>query len=426
MSRRPFRLVVCVLVVATACTAESESGTTETQSSTTDSGSGTIPATESTVTTATAPPPDLSDLPGRLVVIDPGGDIVTIDPDGSDATPMTDDAGEAALYRQPTFSPAADRLAWAELTSDGAGLGSSDAAGEDRISVAMSSLPFFTYWSPDGSRIGVLHNGTQGSIEFEIVDVEAATAEVLATGTPFYFSWSPESSQVAVHVELDSFATLDLEGNVTDLGATAIGYQAPHWTPAGIIHLGADEIELRQVDGSARALATTPGPVAFVANRQGTRLAVQFFVAGATPGIEAALGETPELPPNRVMVIDVETGELSDVVDSPSIGLFWSPDGESLLVLRPSSNRPGELATIVWRDGESTELSTIAPHPAFVEEVLQFFDQYGQSLQLWSPDSSAFALVGAVEGDSGVWVHPVEGGDPVDVYEGSWVSWSGT
>ena len=376
------------------------------------------------MTKATAPPPDLSDLPGRLVVIDSAGDIVTIDPDGSDPAPITDDAGEAALYRQPTFSPVADRLAWAELTSAGAGLGSSDGAGGDRIAVTMSSLPFFTYWSPDGSRIGVLHNGSQGSIEFEVVDVGAATTEVLATGTPFYFSWSPEGSQVAVHVELESFATLDLEGNATDLGATAIGYQAPHWTPAGIIHLGENEIELRQVDGSARALATTPGPVAFVANRQGTRLAVQYFVAGETPGIEAALSEIPELPSNRVVVIDVETGELSEVVDSPSIGLFWSPDGETLLALRPSSNRPGELATLIWRDGESTELSTIAPHPAFVEEVLQFFDQYGQSLQLWSPDSSAFALVGAIEGDSGVWVHPVHG-EPVDVYEGSWASWSG-
>jgi hypothetical protein len=59
-----------------------------------------------------------------------------------------------------------------------------------------------------------------------------------------------------------------------------------------------------------------------------------------------------------------------------------------------------------------------------VDEVLQFFDQYGQSLQLWSPDSAAFALVGAIKGDPGVWVHTIGGGDPVKVYDGSWVSWS--
>lgn len=391
---------------------------------TTDSESSSTLAAETTVATAIPPPPEVSDLPGRLVVIDSGGNIVTIDPDGSDPAPITDDAGEAAFYRQPTFSPVTDTLAWAELTRAGPGLGSSDGEGGDRVGVAMTSVPFFTYWSPDGREIGVLHNGPQGSIEFEIVDVDAATTEVLASGTPFYFSWSPESSQVAVHVELESFAIIDLEGNTTDLGATAIGYQAPHWTPAGIVHLGEDGLELRQVDGSPRLLAATPGPVAFVANRQGTRLAVQYFVAGEAPGIEAALSDTPELPPNRVMVLDVETGELFEVVASPSVGLFWSPDGQTLLVLQPSDTRPGELTTLVWRDGETTKVSTIVPHPRFVEEVLQFFDQYGQSLQLWSPDSAAFALVGAIEGEPGVWVHTIGGGDPINVYAGSWVSWS--
>jgi hypothetical protein len=112
------------------------------------------------------------------------------------------------------------------------------------------------------------------------------------------------------------------------------------------------------------------------------------------------------------------------VVSSPSIGLFWSPDGESLLVLRPNSSRPGELTALIWRDGGTTEMSAIAPHPAFVEEVLQFFDQYGQSLQLWSPDSSAFALAGAIDGEPGIWVHTIAGGDPVEVGDGSWVSWS--
>jgi hypothetical protein len=310
------------------------------------------------------------------------------------------------------------------MTSDGFGVGLSEITGESRDRVPMSAPPFYLYWSPDGRGLGVLHNGEQGGLELELVDVESVTSAVVADGAPFYFSWSPESSQVAVHVELESFAILDLDGNSTDLGATADGYQAPHWTPAGIIHLGGDGLEVRQVDGSARLLARTPGPVAFVANRQGTRLAVQYFVAGEAPGIEAALRETPDLPANRVMVIDVATGELSEVVTAPSIGLFWSPDGETLLVLRPSDSRPGELATSIWRDGETTEMSDIAPHPAFVQEVLQFFDQYGQSLQLWSPDSSAFALVGAIDGDPGVWVHTIGGGDPINVYQGSWVSWS--
>jgi hypothetical protein len=107
-----------------------------------------------------------------------------------------------------------------------------------------------------------------------------------------------------------------------------------------------------------------------------------------------------------------------------SVGLFWSPDGEKLLVLQLGTEGTGELTTVLWAGGDSTELSNMAPHPLFAQEVLQFFDQYGQSLQLWSPDSAAFALPGAIDGDTGVWVHALGGGDPVNVHDGSWVSWS--
>jgi hypothetical protein len=120
----------------------------------------------------------------------------------------------------------------------------------------------------------------------------------------------------------------------------------------------------------------------------------------------------------------MESGQMSQVVGSPSIGLFWSPDGESLLVLDPSVGAP-EIAVLLWRGGEVTELSRIAPHPSLITDVLRFFDQYGQSLQVWSPDSAAFALPGAIDEEPGIWIHLVAGGDPVNVADGSWVAWSG-
>ena len=84
-----------------------------------------------------------------------------------------------------------------------------------------------------------------------------------------------------------------------------------------------------------------------------------------------------------------------------------------------------EVEVLLWEDGGITEMSRISPHPSLVADVLRFFDQYGQSLQLWSPDSAAFALPGAIDEEPGIWVHLVEGGDPVNVADGSWVSWSG-
>jgi hypothetical protein len=371
-------------------------------------------------------PIDVAELPGRLVIVDDAGNVVLLDPDGSNPVPLTDDGGDVAGYRQPSFSPVTDTVVWSEINAEGSGLGRSDSDG-GRTSVPMTAPPFFIFWSPDGNGIGVLHNSPLGTIDFELVDVAEATSEVMAQGSPFYFSWSPDSSQVAAHVQGDLFGTIDLAGEGMDLGSTAAGYQAPHWIPDGILHLADEGLELRRPGGEGRIVATVPGPVSFVANRQGTHVAIQSFVdeQEAPPGVNVAITQTPAIPGNQVVVVEVANGQMTEVVDSPSIGLFWAPDGESLLVLAPVDAAAAELDVLVWRVEEVTLLSRVSPHPSLVTDVLRFFDQYGQSLQLWSPDSAAFALPGAIDGETGIWVHTVGGGDPVNVADGSWVSWSG-
>ncbi len=394
------------LLVVMACTGQDNSTSLATPSSTT-----------------TLAVRDVAELPGRLVTIDAGGNVVVIDPDGANPLAVTSDAGPTAMYSQPHWSPQSDRLAWAEFTSTGLGVGISAVDGSDRTRVSMDSLPFYMYWSPDGEAMGVLHNGPR-TIQFELVDTTAATADVVAEGSPFYFSWSPDSARVVAHVQGEVFATIDRDGQTEDLGATAVYYQSPHWTEPGIFSLGASGLELRAPGGGSRVLATTPGPVALVANPQGTRLAVQSFVGEEVGGINAAVSETPALPTNRVVVIDVDTGAIESVSETASVGFFWSPDGMSLLVLEPR-DEPGVADVLVWRDGQSKVLMELAPHPAFVTNVLQFFDQYAQSLQLWSPDSSAVVLAGAVDDEEGIWVLSAAGGEAVKVADGSWAVWSG-
>jgi hypothetical protein len=401
-----------MFLAATACTGDE------------DSTASTSPG-EIAASSTEALPTDVADLPGRLVIVDDDGNVVIVEPDGSNPIALTDDGGEAAGYRQPSFSPVSGTVVWSEINAEGSGLGWSDEEGV-RAPVPMAAPPFFIFWSPDGSGIGVLHNSPTGTIDFELVDVGEVTSEVVAQGSPFYFSWSPDSSQVAAHVQGDLLGTIDLAGEGSDLGATASGYQAPHWIPGGILHLAEEGLELRQPGGEGRIVATVPGPVSFVANRRGTHVAIQSFVdeEDAPPGVDVAISETPSIPGNEVVVLDVESGEMSQVLDSPSIGLFWSPDGESLLVLSPAEGAP-ELGVLLWREGEVIEVSRITPHPSLITDVLRFFDQYGQSLLLWSPDSAAFALPGAIDDEPGIWVHLVTGGEPVNVADGSWVAWSG-
>ena len=145
----------------------------------------------------TPPTPAVVIGPGRLVVVDDGGDVVTIDPDGSDRVAITDDAGDTAIYSQPIWSPDGLSLAWGQVTPNGFAVGIQNSEDTASVTVEMPSLPFYMYWSPDSQNIGVLHNGSDG-LDFRIVDVPGTTASMVDGGSPFYFSWSPGGERVAI------------------------------------------------------------------------------------------------------------------------------------------------------------------------------------------------------------------------------------
>ena len=226
---------------------------------------------------------------------------------------------------------------------------------------------------------------------------------------------------MAVHVGGATFGTIEPGGELMDLGSTTAVYQALRWTTAGIFHIDSGGLELVTGDDEV-LLAELPGePVYFVPNAQGTKVAIESFTdepAGST----AATG-VASVKANAVSVLDVTTGEVDVASEDTSIGFFWSPDGECLLMLQLTGST-GEVDVSVWRDGETTPLVRMTPPISFFQDVLQYFDQYAQSLQLWSPDSASVALPGQIGEESGVWVIPTDGAEPSLVSDGEWVAWS--
>jgi hypothetical protein len=261
-------------------------------------------------------------------------------------------------------------------------------------------------------------------VVLEVVDMEQFTSSPIGSGSPFYFSWNPQSTGMAVHVGANDFGTLVIGENLIDLGTTAAIYQAPHWTPAGIFHFDEEGLALVDQSGDEHLLATLPGePVFFVANPQGTKVAIESFTGEEEDGSTVAFSPSVEINADAVSVLDVATGDVDIASEDTSVGYFWSPDGESLLLLQ-LTGETGEVDVSVWNDGEISLLTTMTPPVSFFREVLQYFNQYAQSLQLWSPDSSAVALAGTIGDESGVWVIPTDGSDPALVFEGAWVAWS--
>ncbi|MFZ0013013.1 MAG: hypothetical protein WAL25_02750, partial [Acidimicrobiia bacterium] len=366
--------------------------------------------------TTTTTPTD----PGRLVILDESGNIVVLDPDGANADAITEDAGTSAAYAQPIWSPDGQALAWGEVTDTGFAVGIHRFDSDERLTVPTSNLPFYLSWSPGGERIGVLHNGEDG-IDFNLVDVARSNIERVGTGAPYYFSWRPGGNILVTHVGADHVETIDFAGVSTTLEPTGPFYLAPQWTDVGVFHVAADELLVESEDGTRAPVAAVSGLTMFVANPQGTRVALQ--MTGAGDALEVALSETPIIPSGAVSVVDVETGAVDSVVDDLAVGFFWSPTGDSLLALVPDVT--GSVVPHVWTAGDGVEdYPSYQPTAAMLRDTFPFFPQYAQSVNFWAPDGSAFAYAGVVDGEEGIWVQPLTDAPRTRVSAGRWVAWS--
>lgn len=401
-------LALALLVAAAACTQNPE---------VTDATSTTAPASTTTSTTGSS-----SSDPGRLAVIDPEDGVVVIDPDGENRQVVTEgaDNGNPSLFMQPVWSPDGATLAWGQRTGTGFGVGISTPGSDLITTLSTPNLPFYTYWSPDSRHLGVLHNGNTG-VQFQIVDVSRESTSLLDEDAPFYFSWSPDGDMVVTHAGATRAETLTPDGERVELEPTTANYLAPQWTAKGVFHVVGDRLVLEDDQGERRPVAEVSGLTLFVANSEGSRVGLQ-STGQDGDGLTAATEDFPEVTTDAVVVFDVETGDTEVVHDSASVGFFWSRDGRSLLVLAAAD---GRLTPKVWSvDGGETEYPPFRPTQTLVQDTLPFFPQYAQSVSFWSPDSSAFAFAGEVDGETGVWVQALDESSPTKVAEGTWVSWS--
>jgi len=359
--------------------------------------------------------------PGRIVVLDSGGDIVTMDPDGSDRVVITDDGGSVTHF-QPVWAPDSPTLAWSLADEDGFAVMTARDDGSDRNRIDISGFPFYINWSVDGEQIGVLHAGTGGAFDFELVDPRASKATPLDSGSPYYFSWSPDSDAVVVHVDGDRLEIFDESATPTDIGPTSSRFFAPRWSSAGIFYLGPEGVTLRNNDASTVVFpAPTSGQVSINPNPQGSLVAVHSL--GGSGGITVGLGPLAVAEPNTVSIIDIESGTSEVASTTLTVGSFWSPNGARLLILEVNADERA-VDVVVWEDGETRLLTTLEVPASLITEALAFFDQYAQSWRMWSPGSDAIVLPGAIEDGEGIWVLPVDGSDPVNISDGDWAAWS--
>ena len=422
--QRAVRAAAVLLLVAAACTSSQEPPADRLDLGRATGATSAQPPTGSP-SPATEAPADLAGIGGRLAVLDGTGRIVSIAPDGSDEVVLAEAEPGRSENRQPAWSADGTRLAWVHLeVTDEATLSASVATstfdGRQPTETATEVVPFYLSWDPTSSRVGYL--GPLGEeIEFGVIELAGrTTATPIGAGQPFYLSWAPGGDELLVHVGTDRLDRLRLDGSTTGVGDPPGSFSAPVWTADGrtLVYAAQGTLDDRLVvrhlrEDASRAIVPYDGLILFVVSPDGSRIAYQ------------VIGETETSP---LSVIDLASGETTQVVDDGLVAAFyWSPDGERLLVLDPV---PDEDAFwyrwLVWDGVSSFTTSRFVLSILFVRDYLPFFEQYAQSMSLWSPDGRAFAYPGMSEdGETGIWVQPARPDrEPVLVADGEFVTWS--
>jgi hypothetical protein len=399
-------------------------------------------------------PGELFELLGpedRIVVQSVDNNLTILTFAGEVAAPTANDAN------QPVFSPDGSVLAWTTFVPGGssAGVAFVDVAEDGSLSVPdvvpTPVVSFYSVFAPGSSdRLAVLGNSARG-VGVALVDRFGEASDVLDEGVPYYFAWNAQGSGFVGHVgeslrqfdvvsgvgvnTFDVLPSFRVPGVVGDGSAIYAATRNPTGSAgmSAIVKVRSDD------DGAfstarADAVARFDGLGSFTMSPDSSKMAV--VVRGTLGTARIGFQDNPALDPaldRGLHVLDTRTDEITTISSTAALAVFWSPNSEVLASLAFDSVGDGR-DWARWRVYD-LEGQTVSQSPRFllsrdfVVGYLPFFDQYAESVSIWSPDSTRFVFAGeSMAGDSGVWLHklPLDGDGPKTYFvaEGVMALWS--
>ena len=160
---------------------------------------------------STPAPAQVVDFQGAITFIGIDGNIHIVVPEGqpetitSDASIIAESPDGLITYREPTWSPDSEQLAYVRRQSYPNEGEQFDLLIYDRDTGSSSTVfssdtyfPFYLYWSPDGESIGFLTSGDGPELNLWVTGT-ASDAKVIDQGEPYYWTWLSDGSTLFAH-----------------------------------------------------------------------------------------------------------------------------------------------------------------------------------------------------------------------------------
>ena len=363
---------------------------------------------------------------GLIAYLGADGNMYISDQGGGHLKQLTKDAvipksqTDPLLYYQfPTWSRDGSQLAFIGLSSAGPEtesklmVANTDDDSVKEIYSSKSEHPIYLNWSPDNTNLSFISTSVSGqNIILQSIPSKGGDRTILDTGSPYYWSWAPDGHVMIVHAGGTAASTPEhiaflnvASSTVTEQGldSTPGSFQAPAWSPDGS-HIALarqvnkeNQIVVTDAAGeNPKKVGTFMSKTAFAWSSDSTRLA---YIDGEQALDAGTFGV--------LHVIDLETSK-EFVQDANIVAFFWSPSGKEIayFILQQangdSSGSSGgstqtnsqlllQLHVLDVTTNESRELFTYRPTQQFLS-VLPYFDQYHQSVTIWSPDNNNLVL----------------------------------